>query len=59
MIGPSWIIEFLVVDNPVDVTTFSGLERGGLPCGDLPGKEFLRSIEDDFLPVPPLLLLLL
>ena len=59
MIGPSCIIEFLVVDNPVDVTTFSGLERGGLPCGDLPGKEFLRSIEDDFLPVPPLLLLLL
>lgn len=50
--GPSWVTECLV-DNPVPaVTTFNGLERGGLPCGDLPGSEFLRSmdVDDDFLP---------
>lgn len=54
--GPSWVTECLAADNPVDVTTFSGLERGGLPCGDLPGNEFFRSMDDDFL---PLLLLVL
>ena len=53
--GPSCVTECLA-DSPLEVTTFSGLERGGLPCGDLPGNEFLRSIEDDFLPVLLLLL---